>query len=95
MNTIIERDKQIEAKAGRYYLLRRIFLVGIIIFAIALMSTIFIRDRIPNAEDAEMAGIWGIFICFVIYKWASVRVQHIETIRFYNKGKEEASESNS
>jgi len=88
MDTIEERDNQIEAKASRYYLLRRIFLLGTILNFIGLVGTAFIHDRILNAEKIEMTAFWVTVIFFLVYKWASARIQHIETIKYFNKRKE-------
>lgn len=83
MIIIEERDIKLEANSGRYHLLKRLFLIGIILFVITFISTTFIAERISNAAEMEMMAIWAIFICFILYKWANAKIQHIESVRYY------------
>lgn len=85
MKTIEERNSQLVEKSSRYSLLSKLCILNIIMLLIAFISTSIIHDRILNSDEIEMAAIIGIFISFILYKWAKEKTQHIETIQHYKK----------
>ena len=95
MKTIEEKNNKLMANSSRYHLLRSLFLLGIIMLIIALISTSLIHDRILNSSEIEMATIWGVCFCFVLYKWANAKIQHIETIRYYKSINEDLNDADS
>ena len=85
MKTIEERNSKLVENSSRYSLLSKLFLLHIIMLLIAFISTSLISDRIQNSDEIEMLSLLGIFISFILYKWANEKKQHIETIRYYKK----------
>lgn len=81
MNNIEIRDKKIELNAGKYYLAKRIFLLGTVFSFISFISLSFLPSKESGVINNDEPIFWSIVICFITYKWASARVQHIETIR--------------
>ena len=95
MKTIEERNRKLVENSSRYSLLSKLFILNIIMLLIAFISTSFINDRILNSDEIEMTAIIGIFISYILYKWAKEKTDHIESIRHYKKLIDSQNERNS
>ena len=82
MQSILDRDNKLEAKAGRYYVARRVFLLLSLVSLIGFLGLMF-SYKGEHVDDALPTGFWGAVFWFLLYKVASVRIQHIETIRHH------------
>jgi hypothetical protein len=85
MTDLIERDNSIEAKAGVYYLGRRVFFILFVLTFIALVVLSFAFDAMDNAEVMFTELLWTTVFWFFGYKLADYRVQHVETIQYYKQ----------
>lgn len=81
MKNITERDSKIEARAGAYYIGRRLFFALFLLSVAGLIASAFLASSHPDMEREISSMLAATVIWYLAYKLADYRVQHVETIR--------------